>query len=354
MREKLWQWLKRILFKLDPETAHAAAMRALKLGSVFGGWPIQVLSGTPSATRLVRQAGVYVFGKRFVTPVGLAGGFDKNADAPAAFANLGFGFVEIGTVTPLPQGGNDRPRLFRYETEGNLFNSMGFNNLGAGIVASRLDRIRRQGFFPNDFRVGINIGKNKATSLDDAERDYVLAVAPFEGLVDYVVVNVSSPNTPGLRSLQNSEFMKSLVGKLNQRISAWAEPVALLVKLSPDIRGAELKAIVQTGETEGVDGWILTNTISESRTPPGANGRAIQGGLSGACLRERSRESLRELKSLTTQPVISVGGIDSVEEARERIRLGASLVQIYTGFVYNGPSFPWRVARALLGLPTNQ
>ena len=155
MREKLWQWLKRILFKLDPETAHAAAMRALKLGSVFGGWPIQVLSGTPSATRLVRQAGVYVFGKRFVTPVGLAGGFDKNADAPAAFANLGFGFVEIGTVTPLPQGGNDRPRLFRYETEGNLFRWVQLGRWDRGVA---VDRIRRQDFFLNDFRVD-NIGK---------------------------------------------------------------------------------------------------------------------------------------------------------------------------------------------------
>ncbi len=335
--EKLWHLIRSALFRIDAERAHAVAARAMR---VVGPGMLRFLSGAPSLP--AASAGAEVFGLRFANRVGLAAGFDKNAELLSAWPALGFGFVEIGTVTPRAQPGNDRPRLFRDPSRGALFNRMGFNNAGAPAAARRLAEARPH--LPEGFRVGANVGKNKDTALDEAWRDYRDASRAFRDLADYLVVNVSSPNTPGLRALQTVEALRPIVQETLQEAAAWRKAPPVLLKLAPELDGDALGEVLREAEVWGVAGWVLTNTLA-GRGPVAAG--ELAGGWSGPPVREASRASLRLARERTRLPIISVGGIDSVEEARRRRAEGASLVQLYTGFVYEGPSFPTKIAAAL-------
>lgn len=332
----LWRIVKWFLFRLDAETAHRLGLRLAPVTarlSVIGRRPAVATAALP-----------LVFGIPFASRVGLAAGFDKDCEILSALPVFGFGFGEIGTVTPLPQPGNERPRLFREPAMQTIFNRMGFNGKGAPAVAERLSKERAR--LPRHFRVGVNLGKNKETPLEQAAADYRKAAEPFAGLADYLVVNVSSPNTPGLRSLQTVEQLKPIIGSVRNLIGTWSHRPPLLVKLAPEIAGQELRELLPGIEALGVDGWVLTNTMGGTHIH---RGTTYTGGWSGSLLAKVARERLREARQLTRLPIISVGGIMSVEEAQERRRLGADLVQIYTGWVYLGPFFPLAISRALAG-----
>jgi dihydroorotate dehydrogenase len=277
--------------------------------------------------------------------VGLAAGFDKDAEIVLGLPDLGFGFAEIGTVTPRPQAGNPRPRLFRDAATASLFNRMGFNGLGAELVASRLREAREKSHarFPSSFRVGVNIGKNKDTPNEEAVADFLAAARPFREIADYLVVNVSSPNTPGLRSLQSVQALRPIALGLKELVGGWRRTPPVLLKLAPEIRGEDLRVLLEAAESWGVDGFVLTNTLAGTWPAPGGE---LLGGWSGGALTAASRESLLSALRWTSRPVISVGGILSEDEAVSRLRAGASLVQLYSGWVFRGPGFPTRIRRA--------
>jgi dihydroorotate dehydrogenase len=339
-RSLVWKIAKKAVFLTDPEDAHTRVLRLLRLVGLVSPAFIKCVSGAGS---FEDRDGVDVFGLRFASRVGLAAGFDKDAKVVDLLPSLGFGFAEIGTVTPRPQPGNPRPRLFRQVDKQALFNCMGFNGDGAVAVAGNLARLRPR--LPNHFRVGVNIGKNKDTPLELAADDYAQAIKPFENLADFVVINVSSPNTPGLRSLQTYESLKRITDSVNEVLSRWTRRPPLLLKLAPEIRGEALSGLLNNLEGVGIDGWVLTNTLGgEWRLNESTR---ITGGWSGLPVTEAARASLIEARSFTRLPIVSVGGIMTPEEAAERIKLGASLVQIYSGWIYGGPSFPVEVARAV-------
>lgn len=275
---------------------------------------------------------------RFASRVGLAAGFDKDAEIVPALPSLGFGFAEIGTVTPRPQSGNDRPRLFRDLERQCVFNRMGFNGLGAAVVAKRLESVRDR--LPSAFRVGVNVGKNKDTPLEEAARDYAAAAAAFKSLADYIVINVSSPNTAGLRSLQAIESLHPIVDAVKEAIRGAKSP-PLLLKLAPEVESEELARIFAAADRWGVDGWVLTNTLAGNR-------EGLSGGWSGKVLTELSRTRLEQARAVTRLPIISVGGIMDADEAERRVRLGANLVQIYSGWIFGGPSFPVEISNRIL------
>jgi dihydroorotate dehydrogenase len=285
-----------------------------------------------------------VFGLTFKNPVGLAAGFDKNADLVDELSEMGFGFIEIGTVTPLPQDGNDKPRLFRLKPDKALINRMGFNNLGAKAAAQRL-RNRNSKLI-----IGGNIGKNKLTPNENALDDYIKCFDELHDVVDYFVVNVSSPNTPNLRDLQEKEPLKKILSELKIRSLKTSNlklqtspPKPILLKIAPDLTNSQLDDIVEIVLETGIAGVIATNTTI-SRADLTIDNKTIEqigaGGLSGAPLTYRSTEVIRYIcqKSNNAFPVIGVGGIASADDALEKLRAGASLVQIYTGFIYEGPS----------------
>lgn len=325
--------LRPALFRFDAETAHELAMRGLQLTpsailrAAFGGPP---------------AAPVRVFGLDFPNPVGLAAGMDKNAVAIPAWAALGFGFVEIGTVTAFGQPGNDKPRCFRFPAQHALINRMGFNNEGADAVARRLSLLRSSGHWPA-IPVGINIGKSKVTPLTDAPGDYAASFRKLLPYGEYFVINVSSPNTPGLRELQDRDSLAAIVGQLRDIDSA--KP--LLVKIAPDLSDDAVAELAELAERERLDGIIATNTTLDHSPIPA--GRDQAGGLSGAPLRARSTEVLRLLRRSTSLPLIASGGIMSAGTAREKLEAGAALVQIYTGFVYRGPGLIREIIHALPG-----
>ncbi|MCC7017002.1 MAG: quinone-dependent dihydroorotate dehydrogenase [Rhodospirillales bacterium] len=331
----LYRLLRPALFALDPETAHRLAVLALKAGlsEAHARKDDPVL-----ATR--------VFGLDFPNPVGLAAGFDKNGEAPDAILGLGFGFAEVGTVTPKPQAGNPRPRLFRLVADGALVNRMGFNNDGIERVAARLARRARRGV------VGVNIGQNKG---GDATADYVACAARLSPLADYLVVNVSSPNTPGLRALQGREPLARLLAAVrearDEAVPTGARP-PLLVKIAPDLADDDLKDIAEVARALPVDGIIATNTTVAR--PPGLKDpqRGESGGLSGKPLFEPSTRALAKLYELTggTLPLVGVGGVASGMESYAKIRAGASLVQLYTALVYEGPGLVGAIKRELAEL----
>lgn len=321
-----------LLFLLSPEAAHAVALALL-----------EILLRIPGAESLLRQSlsrtsPVTVAGISFPNPVGIAAGFDKNGKHIRALATLGFGFIEVGTVTPRPQAGNPRPRLFRLPADRALINRMGFNNDGLEALIRQLQRPRPAGIV-----VGGNIGKNKDTPNEQAADDYI---ACFEGLfpwVDYFAVNVSSPNTPNLRALQDREPLTRLLAELQQRNASKANPKPIFLKIAPDLTDAQLDDIVAIVRETGIAGIIAANTtISRSglKTPAETTERIGAGGLSGYPVRERSTQVVRYLRAKLPQPfaIIGVGGIDSPEAAREKWEAGADLVQVYTGFVYAGPT----------------
>lgn len=324
----LYRLARALLFRLDPERAHNLVLAAMaRGGGAFGR-----LCGGREVPGLQRT----VAGIPFRNPLGLAAGFDKNGVALPFWRALGFGFMEFGTVTPRPQPGNEKPRLFRFPRERAVGNRLGFPNDGASVVAARLARARR----PGDV-IGINLGKNKATPLERAAEDYVEALELTRGVADYWVVNVSSPNTPGLRQLQSRQYLADLLGRV--RDAAGAVPV--FVKLAPDLADAELADAVEAFRSSGCAGLVATNTTLAR--PPGIS---FEGGLSGAPLAARSREVLAALRSMLPRPtpIISVGGVDGPGEARLRLEAGADLVQIYTAMIFEGPGL---VRRILRGLP---
>jgi dihydroorotate dehydrogenase len=339
IRSFLWSLAKRFLFLLDAERAHRLTVAMIRLGIRLGGVPLRIASGGSFQGSAAAEP-VRVFGLEFQSRVGLAAGFDKDAEVLQGLPHLGFGFAEIGTVTPRPQSGNDRPRLFRDPSQSSLFNRMGFNGQGAEIVSANLRYVKPR--LPSGFRVGVNVGKNKDTPAEDAARDYGLATAAFKGLADYLVINVSSPNTPGLRALQTVEALKPIVGAVSDVAGRWSVRPPVLLKLAPEVRGEELASVIEAVEAWGIDGWILTNTLAGTWRAP-----ALAGGWSGGILTERSRSSLIDARSVARKPIISVGGILSPEEATARIHAGASLVQLYSGWVFRGPGFPAQVAKAL-------
>jgi dihydroorotate dehydrogenase len=340
MQKWIWGIIKWFLFRLEPETAHRIAANLLKSTGLLGSLPLRICGGVTAGALPAQSRNI--LGMDFGSRVGLAAGFDKDAELVRSLPALGFGFAEIGTVTPRPQPGNDRPRLFRDPSRQALFNRMGFNGQGAELVARHLAAAKPA--LSSDFKVGVNIGKNKDTPLEDAASDYIKAIGPFEGLADYVVVNVSSPNTPGLRSLQTIEGLKPILEGVKTVLSGWKITPPLLLKIAPEITGEGLSQLIQDVERLGIHGWVLTNTLSGTIQQ---GGREFSGGWSGGPLTVEARQRLIEARAATKLPIISVGGILSPEEAVERCRLGADLVQVYSGWVYGGPCFPVAVRRAL-------
>ncbi len=277
-----------------------------------------------------------VFGVEFLNDVGLAAGFDKNAKILKWLPSFGFGFVEIGTVTPLPQDGNQKPRLFRDVAHQSIFNRMGFNNHGAIEISKRVELARK--YLPKQFRIGLNIGKNKDTPLEDAHLDYAKALFPFEGLCDFIVINVSSPNTPGLRSLQTVEALNSIVHSVQEVNLKWASPLPVLLKLAPELSENEFEALIKHEKEWDLSAWVLTNTLAGKWK----NSHELEGGWSGLRLQDRSRSALKWFRKGTELPLISVGGIDSFEEMDERRIMGANLLEIYSGWIFQGPNWVWK------------
>lgn len=274
--------------------------------------------------------------------LGLAAGFDKNADILVYLPKFGFGFAEIGTVTPKPQGGNDRPRLFRDPKKRAIFNRMGFNNLGAGIISERVREAKRK--LPTDFQVGVNLGKNKSTPDELAFQDYVSVARAFIDCADYFVINVSSPNTPGLRNLQKPEFLVPIVRSVQTMIQSGPRAIPLYVKLAPELDQTALTEVVSALEREKIAGFVLTNTLSGLYI---YRGKEFSGGYSGSPLNSAALLQLKTVRSMTTLPIISVGGIMNADDARTRLDAGATRLQIYTGWIYGGPFFVRKLVRSL-------
>ena len=329
--------LRPLLFRLPPESAHEMALHSLSL-ALGSEWMRRRV-----ARRFNREpfGELRRFGLSFKNPVGLAAGFDKNGTVAEGLAALGFGFIEVGTVTHLPQPGNPRPRLFRLPQDRALINRQGFNNNGAAALARQVAAHRP------DCVLGINIGKSRAVPIEDAISDYLASFEQVHALADYVVVNVSSPNTPNLRELQRADALSDLLDALqtrNQELTEKREsqtPVPLLVKIAPDLSEAELEAIVEVAQRAGMAGIIATNTTTSRaglQTPTRKVESCGEGGLSGAPLRARSTAMIAALFRLTRGrlPIIGVGGIFTAEDAWEKICAGASLVQLYTGLIYQG------------------
>jgi dihydroorotate dehydrogenase len=332
----LYPTLRRLLFRLDPEASHGLGIAALRAAGALPGAVGLLARRHLVAAAPLRQT---LFGREILNPVGLAAGFDKDAVAVPALPALGFGFAEVGTVTLLPQEGNPRPRLFRHPEARSLQNSLGFNNGGMAEMRRRLERL-----YPAPLPLGVNVGKNKATPADRALTDYEILIRGLHEVCDYLVVNLSSPNTPGLRDLQNEPFLRALFA-LAQGITA--KPI--LVKIAPDLETAEAVALCRAAVEAGAAGVIATNTTTDYALLPGAR---EAGGLSGAVLREKSFRIFDAVAAALFghAVLISVGGIDSGAEAYRRLKAGASLVQVYTGLVYEGPGLPRRINQELLAL----
>ena len=319
-------FVRPLLFSLNAETAHHFTVGLLQRASHFD-----------PALRLLRSFQPLsqpktLFGLTFPNPIGLAAGLDKNGVALPAWATLGFGFIEIGTVTAKAQPGNPKPRIFRLPEQQALINRLGFNNDGADAIAQRLAALRVSGRWPA-VPVGINIGKSRATPLEQATDDYLYSFRLLRDFADYIALNISSPNTPGLRELQEPEKLSELLHAIGKQ--AGPAPKPLIVKISPDVSDAELKAILAVCEENGVSGIIATNTtLDHSSIAPQLD---QAGGLSGAPLRNKSTALVREIAARSTIPVIASGGIFDAESAREKFQAGAQLVQLYTGLVYRGP-----------------
>lgn len=342
----MYSLIKPILFQFDPEKVHYFVTRNLKRFNRFpGGAAISRTLWDVKDTGLERE----VFGLKFKNPVGLAAGFDKNGEIINEMANLGFGFIEVGTVTPLPQPGNPKPRMFRLPADGALINRMGFNNLGVDVVAQRIAAYRKnrpaaqQGVI-----IGGNIGKNKVTPNEDAVSDYIKCFDRLFDVVDYFVVNVSSPNTPGLRELQEKEPLMQLLNTLQHRNSKNGVSRPILLKIAPDLTIEQLDDIVEIVTGSGIAGLIATNTTI-SRDGLTSVAKDETGGLSGKPLTQRSTEVIKYIsqKSKGAFPIIGVGGIHSADDAIEKLNAGASLIQLYTGFIYEGPGLIKRINKRI-------
>ena len=316
-----------LLFSLDAEAAHHLTIASLRRASHFDPAlrALEQFAPPPKPKTL--------FGLTFPNPIGLAAGLDKNGVALPAWAALGFGFIEIGTVTAMAQPGNPKPRIFRLPEQKGLINRLGFNNDGADTIAARLSGLRESGRWPA-VPVGINIGKSRTTPLESATDDYLYSFRLLRDFADYITLNVSSPNTPGLRELQEPAALSRLLHAIHSESGPIAKPI--VVKISPDLSPVELDSLLAACEENGVAGIIATNTtLDHSSVPPELD---KQGGLSGAPLRQKSTALVRRIAANSKIPVIASGGICDAESAREKFNAGAHLLQLYTGFVYRGPS----------------
>lgn len=338
--------LKPVLFLLSPEQAHHLTLFLLKLTLrvPFLGYLFRSAYQLKHPS-LERE----LFGLRFPNPVGLAAGFDKDGQHFEAMSSLGFGFIELGTVTPVAQAGNPLPRLFRLPQDQALINRMGFNNQGVEALVTRLKKARRK----EHLIIGGNIGKNKLTPNEAAEQDYLTSFKALFPHVDYFVVNVSSPNTPDLRALQEKEPLSALLKTLQVANSAQSKPKPILLKIAPDLNEQQLDDIIEIVQQTNLAGIIATNTTIERdglKTDSQELEKIGAGGLSGLPLRQRSTEVIRYLYKHTggNVPIIGVGGIASAQDALEKLNAGASLIQIYTGLIYEGPLLIKRIKRHLI------
>jgi dihydroorotate dehydrogenase len=323
--------IKPFFFLFDPERAHYLLADIIKFSMKIPGVPalFRLIYGYehPSLARTV-------FGIRFPNPVGLAAGFDKNALLIDEFSHLGFGFIEVGTVTPKAQAGNDKPRLFRLPADGGIINRMGFNNEGLDAMKKRLQDRKSQVI------IGGNLGKNKVTPNEEADEDYCKGFEALYDVADYFVVNVSSPNTPNLRALQEKEPLQNLLMRLQTLNAAKPKQKPILLKIAPDLSNEQLDDVIEIVLSTKIAGLIATNTtLSREGLQSEESLKSQSGGLSGKPVRARSTEVIAYIhqKSNGQIPIIGVGGIHSAADALEKLRAGASLVQIYTGFIYEGP-----------------
>lgn len=333
-----------LLFLFDPETIHHFTFQVIRLtGKLPGAKTFLRWCFTYDHPSLERK----ILGLTFRNPVGLAAGFDKDARLIDELSSFGFGFIEIGTLTPQPQAGNDKPRLFRLPGDQALINRMGFNNEGVLHAVVRLKKRK------SAVLVGGNIGKNKFTPNESAKDDYTYCFEALFPYVDYFVVNVSSPNTPGLRQLQEKEPLKKLLTQVKELSEAKDKPKPILLKIAPDLTVEQLDDVIDILKETSTDGVIATNTtISRENlsAPPAAVERLGAGGLSGRPLREKSTEVIKYLRRQMgpDYPIIGVGGIMTPEDAITKLKAGANLVQVYTGFIYEGPSFVKRINKSLV------
>ena len=336
MKNAYERLVRPLLFSIDPENAHHFALACLRTGSNLDPVlrALKRFHPDPKPKK--------VFGLNFPNPIGLAAGFDKNGVALPAWAALGFGFIEIGTVTSKAHPGNPKPRIFRLTKQNALINRLGFNNDGADTIAQRLQRLKRSGRWPA-VPVGINIGKAKVTPLEQAASDYLYSFEVLREFADYVVLNVSSPNTPGLRQLQGVEALGELLRAVGEKNLITRKPI--VVKIAPDLGRNDLEQIVSTCEANKVAAIIATNTTLDHSSIP--SDQDEQGGLSGAPLRDKSTALVRAIAARSTIPVIASGGIVDRESAREKFAAGAQLIQIYTGLIFRGPSLLREISEAL-------
>ncbi len=334
--------LKPLLFQFDAEKAHYLTFGLIKF-----------LFKIPFVPQIFKSVYHYehpslereVFGLKFKNPIGLAAGFDKNAVMIDEFSNLGFGFIEIGTLTPKRQPGNDKPRLFRLKEDHGIINRMGFNNEGVKEAVIKLKKRK------SDILIGGNIGKNKVTPNENAVDDYLICFHELFEVIDYFVVNVSSPNTPNLRELQEKEPLKNLLQTLQNENLKKERQKPILLKIAPDLTDSQLDDIVEIVQETKIAGVIATNTtISREGLKSNENLVKEMGGLSGKPVTKRSTEVIKYLseKSKKSFPIVGVGGIHSPEDAIEKLNAGASLIQIYTGFIYSGPSLASEINRAII------
>ncbi|HIM94212.1 MAG TPA: quinone-dependent dihydroorotate dehydrogenase [Campylobacterales bacterium] len=331
-----YQTIKNILFKLEPETAHT-----------IGGLALKAAAYAPTILKLAKNHYFVqdpiltqeLFGRKFSNPVGLAAGFDKNGEYITAMPTLGFGYTEIGTITPKPQDGNPKPRLFRLKEDRSIQNAMGFNNRGAEFMVKRLNKLY---FF--DYPIGINIGKNKLTSEDNALKDYESLLHTFKDYGDYIIINISSPNTPGLRDLQNEKFITELFTMAKEITT---QPIFL--KIAPDMQKQDAIDLCTIAVNAGAAGIIATNTTIDYSITQHAKDF---GGISGALVREKSYELFKAIgeKLYGKTILISVGGIENAEDAYRRIKAGATLIQIYSMLIYNGPKMIKDINEGLIEL----
>ncbi|HEY0299424.1 MAG TPA: quinone-dependent dihydroorotate dehydrogenase [Arachidicoccus sp.] len=346
----IYSLLRNMLFTMPPEKAHHFSMNALKK-----------ICSSKTGEKLIENQFSFqhpaleknVFGLKFRNPIGLGAGFDKNALFLQEIKALGFGFTEIGTVTPRPQPGNERPRLFRLPKDKALVNRMGFNNEGVDIVRKRLSEWREKESRTNHFVVGGNIGKNKITENSNAWKDYLIGFQELFDVVDYFTVNVSSPNTPGLRELQQKDSLMQIFNELENINQSKKARKPILLKIAPDLTNEQLDDIVSISLEINIDGLIATNTTIE-RTNLLASTTEIEnigaGGLSGKPLKEKSTEVIKYLSAQLGNkiPVIASGGIFTGGDAKEKLEAGASLLQVWTGFIYEGPGIAGKICKSLI------
>jgi len=330
--------LKPFLFNLDPETAHDLAIKSLK----FNLLPSKVFKVEDE-----QMLNIKLLGKNFPNPIGLAAGFDKSADAYNSLLKLGFGFVEVGTVTPLEQYGNPKPRIFRLEEDRALINRLGFNNDGMKTIKNRISSNGKSGI------LGINIGPNKDTK--DQKNDFCLGLKKFFDLADYITVNISSPNTEGLRDFHDQEKLNDLLLTLNKIKKENKTDISLLLKVSPDISDNQISEIADVATKNNISAIILTNTTNGNRDNLVSEIKKEEGGLSGKPLQQISTNMIKKFyKQLNGKiPIIGVGGINSGKSAYEKIIAGASLLQLYTGLVYKGPSIVKDIKKELIKILKN-